>query len=311
MEIFFQTFESVAALLGIGVLGFIIISRGVMPARALRFLSRLALEIALPCLIFVTIIENFNPAEYPQWWLLPGWWIGFTVAAGILTFGITRLVRAGNRPEFGLTLFYQNATFFPLAVITQLYGADSPYVVDLFLFVMLFGALLFSTYPLFFEGKLRETDWRKIFHPVFVVTLLAIIARLSGIHRGIPGFTISALDMVGQMTVPLLMLILGGSIYLDFQGQSRFNVSEMAKFVIFKNCVFPLVFFALLVLIRPSRSVALILLLEAAVPPVTAAPVLVKREGGNRALASQFLVASFIASLISLPAVVWLFEWQF
>ncbi|MFW6279889.1 MAG: AEC family transporter, partial [Planctomycetota bacterium] len=239
MSIFLQTFESVAMLLFIGVVGFWILSRRMVPATALQVLGRLALEVALPCLVFVTILRHFDPSRSAAWWSLPLWWVGFTVLAGGMTYLLTRIVALEHRPEFGLALFYQNATFFPLAVLTQLYGADSPYIVDLFLFVMLFGAFLFSTYPLFFAGTLRTTDWRKIFHPVFLVTVLAIFVRLSGTHQALPSFGLSALEMVGQMTVPLLMLILGGSIYLDFQTQKGFKLFEVAKFVALKNFIFP------------------------------------------------------------------------
>jgi hypothetical protein len=307
MEIFIQTFESVAMLLAIGVLGFWILSRGIMPASALRFLGRLALEVALPCLIFVKIIEQFDPVEHPRWWVLPLWWMGFTVVAAVLTFLATRIAAREDRAEFGLTLFYQNATFFPLAIITQLWGSDSRHVVDLFFFVMFFGAFLFSTYRVFYERKLQLADWKKVLHPVFVITLVALTIRLLGGQRVIPEFLLSAVGMVGEMTVPLLMLILGGSIYLDFQESGKVRAGEVVKFVAIKNFAFPLVFLVLLLLIRPARHVALMVILQAAVPPVTSAPVLVDREDGKRPVASQFLVASFLASLVSLPLMVWLF----
>ena len=307
MGLFLQTFESVAMLLAIGVLGFWILSRGIMPASALRVLGRLALEVALPCLIFVTIVRQLDSATHPHWWVLPIWWVGFTVVVAGLTYLATRMVRSEVRPEFGLSLFYQNATFFPLAVLTQLYSAESRYVIDLFLFVMFFGAFMFSTYRVFFRQGLRLADWRKVFHPVFVITVVAVVFRLTGLDRGVPEFVLSAMHMVGQMTVPLLMLILGGSIYLDFREGGKFRPVEVGKFVAAKNFVFPLAILGLIALIRPSRPVALLLLLEGAVPPVTSAPVLVQREDGNRALTSQFLVASFTVSLVSLPLMVWLF----
>lgn len=307
MEMFLQTFESVAMLLAIGVLGFWVLSRGIVPGSALQFLGRLALEVALPCLIFVKIIEQFDPARHPRWWVLPLWWVGFTAVAAVLTFLATRLARRAERAEFGLSLFYQNATFFPLAIITQLFGSDSRHVVDLFFFVMFFGAFLFSTYRVFFERKLQLADWKKVLHPVFVITVLALLMRLGGVQGVIPEFLLSAVGMVGEMTVPLLMLILGGSIYLDFRDRGRLRLGEVVKFVAFKNFVFPLVFLLLLLLIRPARHVALMVLLQAAVPPVTSAPVLIDREDGNRPLASQFVVASFLLSLLSLPLMLWLF----
>ena len=85
MDIFFSILESVGVLLGLGALGFYIIGKRIMPGNVLGFLSPLALDIALPCLIFVSIIQNFSLEKFPDWWKAPLWWIGFTVALLILT----------------------------------------------------------------------------------------------------------------------------------------------------------------------------------------------------------------------------------
>lgn len=143
-------------------------------------------------------------------------------------------------------------------------------------------------------------------------TLLALALRLSGFREYLPGFTINILQMLGAMSLPLLMIILGGNIYLDFKRKGQFNIREAIKFVLAKNIIFPLVFLGLLVLIRPiiqlEYGIALIIILQSAVPPITAVPLFADRSGGNRTIASQFVVASFIFSIISIPAVLFLFS---
>lgn len=46
--------------------------------------------------------------------------------------------------------------------------------------------------------------------------------------------------------------------------------------------------------------IALIIIIQAAVPPVTAVPIVTERAGGDRAVVNQFIVASFIVSLFSI-----------
>jgi malate permease and related proteins len=72
--------------------------------------------------------------------------------------------------------------------------------------------------------------------------------------------------------------------------------------------VFPLVFFGLLLWLRPDFNVAFIIMLQAVVPPITAIPILVERCGGNRRIASQFVLASFLISIGSIPAFLYLFS---
>ena len=61
MTIFSIVLQSVLALIGIGVLGFWILRRGILPENVIGFLSRLAIDIALPCIVFAGILLNFDP----------------------------------------------------------------------------------------------------------------------------------------------------------------------------------------------------------------------------------------------------------
>ncbi len=72
--------------------------------------------------------------------------------------------------------------------------------------------------------------------------------------------------------------------------------------------MFPLIFLGILFLIKPSYHIAIIFLLQSAVPPVTAVPLVTERSGGNRSIVNQFIVASFILSLASIPIMIYLFE---
>ncbi|MBN1932259.1 MAG: AEC family transporter [Desulfobacterales bacterium] len=308
MDIFFSTFQSVAVLLVIGILGFWIISRRILPIIALNFLSTLALDIALPSLIFVNIIDNFDPANFPTWWMLPLWWLGFTLFIGVLTALFSLTCRKNIRREFAISLFFQNALFFPLTIISGMFGSDSPHTVNLFLFTMFFPSLFFGTYHLFFEKGDEKRDWKKILNKVLLATLSATAIRLTGTQNYIPVFVLSGLKMVGHMTIPILMIILGGNIYIDFKGKGELYISETIKFLLIKNIFFPLICLFFLILIRPSYPIALMLIIQSVVPPVTAVPIVVERAGGNRNIVNQFMVAGFIFSLITIPTIISIFS---
>ena len=104
MDIFIIVMESVVVLLGIGAIGFWIAKRGIIPENVVGFLSQLALDIALPSTVFASIMVNFSPSEYPNWWQLPMWWIFFTTTALVLTL-ITRYISdKDTRSEFSIGL---------------------------------------------------------------------------------------------------------------------------------------------------------------------------------------------------------------
>ena len=312
MNLFITTFESVAVLLGIGIIGFWIIKKRVIPVKILGLLSPLALVIALPSLIFVNIIQGFSPGDFSEWWQLPLWWVFFTVIAAALTFIFMFISNRNNRREFAITLFFQNGIFFPLAILVGMFGDDSSILVFLFLFTMFYPAFFFSSGRIFFGKKIKKNlDWKKIIHPVLIATVLAVLIKLGGIESYIPSFIIEIFALLGGMTIPLIMIILGGNMYVDFQRKGQLQIYEIIKFVIVKNILFPFIFLGILIYIKPSYQIAILLLLQAAVPPVTAVPLITERFGGNRTIVNQFIVFSFALSLLTIPILVLIFSIYF
>lgn len=307
MDIFIAAFQAVAMLLFIGVIGAWMITRRMVGKDFFSLLSPLALEIALPALIFTNIINNFNPVIKTDWWKLPLWWGFFTVIAFLITLTGLVFARKENKSEFGISLFYQNGIFFPLAIISGMFGRNSDYIVDLFFFIIFYAAFFFNTSFLFFAGK-EKIKWKKIFHPVFVATVLAVFLKLTGFNIYVPSFIVGALEMVGAMSIPILMIILGGNILIDFKQMGRLYIGEIVKFLIFKNLIMPIVMLGIIILIKPSYNIALILMIESAMPPVTSIPLIADRNGGNRSIVNQFLLSSFLFSLLSIPFMMYLFN---
>jgi predicted permease len=314
VNVFLTTLQAVLVLLGIGLLGYWIIGRRRVPSDTLAFLQSLAIDIALPLLVVGNLITGFSPQAYPDWWRFPLWWLGFTVVALALSLSSSFLVRKEIRAEFTIGLFYQNGLFLPILIIEGLFGGDNPYLVPLFLFVIFHPSVIFSTYTLFFGKRIQrgKLNWRRIVNPVLAATVIGIVIGLVSVNEYIPEFLITIVRMVGAITIPIIMLILGGNIYNDFRYKAdntrRWYIREVVTFVIVKNVVFPLVFLALLLLLRPDLTIALIVIIQAAVPPITAIPIFVERCGGNRQIASQFVFASFIFCIFSIPAVIYLFS---
>jgi malate permease and related proteins len=313
MNIFWITFQAVFTLLGIGILGFWIIRHRHAPSAIFGFLSSLAIDIALPFLVLVNLIKEFSPSQFPDWWRLPLWWIGFTLVSLVLALLASFIFKKENRSESIMGLLYQNGLFFPLIIITGLVGPSTPYLATLFIFMALQPPLVFSTYTLFYHQLPQDQrfNWQRILNPVFIATVVGLVVNLLNIKKFIPDFVLNILGLVGVMSTPLFMLILGGNVYNDFRqsrGKNRVEIWEICKFVAVKNLIFPLVFMALLLCLRPDPVIAFMIILQAAVPPITAIPIFADRCGGNRAIASQFILGSFIVSVLSIPAAILLFS---
>ncbi len=317
MDVFLITFQAVAALLGVGVLGFWIIGRKQITSNTLGFLSSLAIDVAIPCLTLSSLIIDFAPEKNPDWWHLPLWWVGFTAIALILALLSSYLVKKEYRGEFTTGVFFQNGLFFPLIIIIGLFGPKNLYLPLLFLFIFLHPTVIFGTYSLFYRNKIEapKLNFKRLINPVLAATIVGLGIALMGLKPYIPDFVKNIILMLGAMASPLFMMILGGNVYHDIKGENRGNnqiyLKEIIKFVAVKNLLFPIIFLAILIWLRPDYIIGLIIIIEAAVPPVTAIPIFAQRSGGNRTLASQLVVASFLVSIFTIPAAILLFSQYF
>lgn len=312
LGLFFTVFNSVAALLALGALGYWAISRGGLEEAALGSITHIAIDIAVPALLFVSIMDHFSPRG--GWWQVLVAGLAFTLYALLLALLFSPLAARATRREFLVSLAFQNAIFFPIVVIGALYGTASPYLADLFIFTLFFAPIVYNSVGLFFRGEghaRAQIRWSLLFNPILVATLLALTLRFLRLEVSSLGFLYTAFQMLAGLSLPLLMLLLGGHIYLNIRHEQGFNWRENLKFVLVKGLAFPLITLGLLLWLRPAYNIALLVLLQSTLPPITAIPSLVRRSGGDDALAAQFITSSFITSLLTIPLMLALFGMLF
>jgi malate permease and related proteins len=305
MDIFFACLEAMIFLVGIGVVGFIILAGRVVDETIIKVLSPLVLLIAVPCMVFSDILAKFDPRQIPEWWYLPLLWAGFSIATIPPAFAAGLLVPREARREFTVSLLYPNAIFVPFAVLSGVFGARSLLITELFLLTMFFPAVMFNTFDFFFPGNKPEKKSRnaaKVLHPVVIATLCALFLRILDLQAAVPGFIVKIAQSLGTLAVPLIMLLIGGAMYVDFRKKGKIRWKIAVFFIVVKNAALPAVTLCSIWFTHPSQSIAILLFLQSAAPPVTAIPVLTERVGGDAGLTNQFLLGSFAASVVSIPA---------
>ncbi len=312
MNIFLATLESIVILLGIGIIGFIILSRKIVPISILETISPLVIEVGMPCLIFSNIIKTFNPEEISNWWQLPLWWILTTLVLLILTYLSTLIISKKKKAEFGISLFYPNGIFIPVAIIISLFGINSIILSKYFIFILIYPVFFFNTYFYFFGGRNKSSkNLKKIFNPILLSTIIALIISLTGYKSYVPKVILSITDLIGGISLPLIIIFIGGNIYVDFKNSKSLKIKELSIFILLKNILFPLIILSLLILIKPPVTIAFFIFLLSAMPPITTISIVAKEYKKDVALVNQFMVSSFVFSIITLPALMYLFNYYF
>ena len=307
--------EAIILLLGIGAVGYFMLARGIAKPDILPYLSTLALEVSLPLYVFATLITQFDPAKNSRWWAFPLWWVLFAAVTLVLALLLGRAFPNDIRREAVSAMYLHNSLFVPLALIVALFGTTSVHVAELFLFTLFAVAFYFNFYPVLFREradfagrKFFAHDWKKLFNPLIRTTLFTLAIIFLGLAPKVPAVVVSVAQKVGDLAFTLVMLTLGGYIYLDMRDAGSVRVGAVLRFILFKNIVFPLVFLGIIYAVKPQYNIGLLLLLSAAAPPLSTIPILTGRQNGDVAISNQFLVGSFLASIVTIPSMVALFD---
>ena len=220
MEIFIKSLEAILVLIGLGFFGFYLLFKKFLKQEVLKILSPIAIEFAVPAMIFSDIILNFKPERIPDWWLYPLFWLISFIFGIFLSYLFSIFVKKEFKKEFLLSLIFPNAVFIPIVLISSLYGENSDMLVKLYLFTLFFPVFLFNLYNLFIDYKKIKLNIKIIFNPIILTTIIAILLKINNLEVFIPDFLIDISRRIGALSIPIILLIIGGNIYFQFEKKS-------------------------------------------------------------------------------------------
>ena len=214
-----------------GFCGWWFVRRGWLPTTTLQPLGQLIAFLTLPCLVFYRFATRFDPQEFPDWpkYALIG---GAITGVGLLLGHLISL-RHNDNNEATMMIGFQNAGFFVLPMLQAILPADQFPRASLLLFVLIipFNALLWLIGSQLLLGK-SGFSARAIFTPPFCATVGSVLLFSLGhdffhqFDNSLPWHvlfgddkSVGAMQLIGDLTVPLATLVLGASIGADVQGK--------------------------------------------------------------------------------------------
>lgn len=196
------------------LVGFLLTRAKIFDAHVNRQLSTFVASVTYPLLLLCSMMEERSGSRREAVLLLAG---GFALYSALILFaeGTVRLLRipADRRAAFACMMVFGNTGFIGAPLARSLYGDAAFYQVSLLHFAFYFYyntyavRRLSGTLPGSHRGGLRL---KELFSPGFLVTITAVALYL--LHFSIPPLIRDTLYLVGSMTTPLSMLVLGASL---------------------------------------------------------------------------------------------------
>lgn len=288
----------------LGSIGFILARRKILSDGGVSGLSGFLIGVSLPSLIFCQIISKFSFHLYPDWWvfvLISLLITAIGLAAGFL-FSF-RMKDAQLRREFVSLTGFQNAGYLPLALLGWILPQEqlSVMLIYLFLFLMGFNLVIWSWGVYFLSARrLKKFSFASLFSPPVIAVLLGLAFIILKINRFLPRFIVSPLEMLGNCSFTLAMIVVGASL-AQLSSRRASDRKIMLKLIFVKMVLLPFLGLLFISYIRLPYLMGLLIVLELAVPSANNLVVISRQYEQGEKIVSSGILYSHIAALITLP----------
>jgi predicted permease len=282
-----------------------------------EILSRFVIYVSLPCLIIATLGAKLQYEMLGELSLCALAALALNVMSIVIAFIYQKLFipheMQGRRLFISLSAF-QNSGYLPIPLVTAvlLENLRPQGLILTFVYIMVMG-LLFWSLGIWLISEGSATDWRdnvkKLANPPVIALLLGLLFLIQPIKEGFESLQVlrKALTLVGNTTIPLVMVVLGASFGKGIpRYESGTRIIGISAFV--KLVFIPAVALLSVKVFAIEGTFAFVLILQAAMPAAMNHIVVVHEFGGNVSLTARALFVQYMLSIITVPLFLYIFQ---
>lgn len=203
---FFDVLAEMLVILFAIAAGYVANHLGYLGGETDQKLSKLILNITMPAMIVAAVITGEELPEISVILSILEVGVVFYVLEFALVLTVPRLLpgTAGEKGVYRYTLAFPNVGFIGYPVAVALYGDGALFYAAIL--ALPFNLLSYSLGPLMLAGAARFR-WRQLLSPCIVASVLGLVLALTRLRP--PAIVGEMLDFVGDITVPLSLLVVG------------------------------------------------------------------------------------------------------
>ena len=300
--------EVMLTLFVIVIVGYVAGKLGYLGGDFDRQLSRLVINITCPALILSSSMTGELPDRrfiLPLLLISIVTYIILTGAAFLLPRYMTK--RKEDRGAIGFALMFGNVGFMGYPVVASIFGHEAVFYAAVLNVVNTFTVFTIGTILITgnsnIEGKRFE---KKVLYstPMLAAYLTMLIVALE--INNIPGFICQSLTMIGNITVPAALLIIGSSMS-QLPIRSLLGNATVYLTTALRLALLPLAVYYLTSLMGFSQLVVNINTVVIAMPVATYGTILCLKYGKDTTLMAEVTFITTLLSMISIPLLTMLF----
>lgn len=260
-------------------------------------LTNILLEITLPCLVissFIFDMDNQLKNNIIKCFIYsPIVLITTTFISYIALFPI----KSDKKIIMQFANVFSNCGFIGFPIIYSIFGGEG--VIYASIFNMFFTIALWTYGIILFNGNIEKKDLKKVFlNPSIIAVIIGLIILIFNIS--IPEVVYSTLDLVGGVTSPLSMIIigviLGNSNILNYLRDYTIYYSSILKLL-----VLPVVLIIISKIINDNSIVVKTLTIITAMPAAAMTSILAEKFDKEKEYSAVIIFITTLFSLITFP----------
>lgn len=296
--IFLQSFSKMVVILFGIACGYLANRLNIMGGETDQKFTKLVLTITLPAM---TIGAVATSQELPDTAAL----IGLLEVAAIF-YGMAFLIAAvlplllgGTPGEKGVWRFavcFSNVGFIGIPVSTLFFGEDA--MICAVILMLPFNLLSYSFGTLMLTGGIRNFSWKRMLSPCVVASSLALVLTLARLRP--PALVGQCLDFVGDLTVPMSLLIIG-SLLAGLPVRQVFASVRLWSLAAVRLIVMPVLLFLVLRALGTETLVMQVAVIQMAMPAAANGTMLCLEYGGDQHCMAQAVFLTTLLAMVTVP----------
>ena len=265
----------------------------------------LAIHVFCPCLILDKMLAAEVLRDPIVLFSSAGMGFGLIVLGALLAYLIAPLVGlklGGGRRTFAVSAGLQNYGFIAIPLVAYLYPDNDDVMAVLFTHNLGVELAMWTVLLMLLSGVLSPS-WRVFLKGPIVAVLVGILVMQTGTEQYVPGTVIGLFSILGACAIPLSLLLVGTALH-DLMGKMKFDWRVGSGAVLARLALIPIVILMCAKYLPLGTELKQVLVIQAALPSGMFPIVLSRHYGGRTDVAITAVMATTIASLLTMPLVI-------
>ena len=296
---FIDTFEEMLVLLFAIAAGYAANKLGYLDRETNHKISSLLLNLVMPAMIVASVLTNDNLPSVAEILSVLEVALVYYAVAFLFALLVPRLL--GGTPEqigvWRYAMVFSNVGFIGYPVAMALYGPEA--LLYAVILVLPFNLMTFTLGPLMLGGGARF-HWKQVVSPCTCDSVLALFLALARLRP--PALIGEMLDFVGDLTVPLA-LVLVGSLLAGLPVKRMLGGVRVCVLSAVRLLVMPAALWLVLRNLSIDPMVMGIAVTQMAMPTAINGTLLCMAYGGDSEAMAQITFMTTLASIVTIPLV--------